>query len=82
MSAATPVSLRNASDEARFGGKAANLARLIRAGLKTEPGLVLGVEVLQGYFAQLGIDKRVEAFFLRLAEADAFRQSAAGLFAV
>ena len=63
-----PVPLAHAAAEQRYGGKAANLARLLRAGVQTQPGLVLGVEVLQEHLARLGIAARVESFFAAVAQ--------------
>jgi pyruvate,water dikinase len=67
MSRAIAVSLKDATEEQRFGGKAANLARLLGAGVNTAPGLALGVEVLQEHLVRLGIVERVSSFFLHLA---------------
>lgn len=70
MSVVGLVSLACAAAEDQYGGKAANLARLLSADVQTKPGLVLGVEVLQEHLARLGIVERVESFFSALAEGD------------
>lgn len=61
------VPLGQSLDAARFGAKAANLARLADAGIVTSPGLTLGTEVLQAHLARLALDARVEALFTALA---------------
>lgn len=47
--------LLQADDPARYGGKAANLARMLRAGIAVPHGFVLGVEVFSAHLARLGL---------------------------
>jgi len=68
MSTPDVVSLTSATDQDRFGGKAANLARLGNAGVLTAPGLVLGVNVLKEHMTRLGIADRVAFFFSAIPE--------------
>lgn len=70
MTGATLVPLAQANAEARFGGKGANLARLINAGVRTAPGLALGVEVLSAHLERLGLAQRVAAFWSALDKAE------------
>lgn len=72
MSENAPVPLERATDEARFGGKAANLARLIGAGVKTPPGLALDADLLSEHLERLGLRTRAAAFWSSLVEADRF----------
>lgn len=70
MNSTILVPLARAREEERYGGKAANLAQLLSAGVETAPGLVLGVELLQQHLARLGIVERAAAFFAALADED------------
>lgn len=64
------VPLAYATTEAHFGGKGANLARLINEGVRTSPGVALGVEVMTTHLELLGLTKRVETFRSALDKAD------------
>ncbi|MGD9147143.1 MAG: PEP/pyruvate-binding domain-containing protein [Anaerolineae bacterium] len=64
------VPLARAKEEERFGGKAANLARLLSAGLETAPGQVLGVEVMEQHLVRLRIVERVASFFSAFEDGD------------
>jgi pyruvate,water dikinase len=73
------VPLIDALDETRFGGKAASLARSLRAGLPVPPGFALGADLVEAVF-----DLRAEALlhvraeFNGLAGPCAVRSSAIG----
>ena len=74
-----PTPLVEAVDEAQFGGKAASLARLLRAGLPVPPGFALAtthVEAVCGGHAEALTHLR--AAFARLAAPCAVRSSAIG----
>jgi pyruvate,water dikinase len=60
------TALAAAAAPERFGAKAANLARLLNAGIRSAPGCVLGVEVLATHLARLDLTRRVEALFSNL----------------
>jgi pyruvate,water dikinase len=74
-----PTPLVDASDEAHYGGKAASLARSLRAGLPVPPGFALGttlVEAVCGGHAEALHHLRTE--FVGLAGPCAVRSSAIG----
>lgn len=70
MNASPLISLARATAGTRYGGKAANLARLLNGGVNSAPGLVLGVEVLQEQLTRLQIAEPVESIFATLSEAE------------
>jgi pyruvate,water dikinase len=74
-----PEPLIDALDEAQFGGKAASLARSLRAGLPVPPGFALGTALVDAVFA--GHTEKVAKLrteFTALAGACAVRSSAIG----
>lgn len=68
MSTVVPVPLAQATVQARFGAKAVNLAQLSNAGVRTAPGMALGVEALDEHFGRLKLAGRVEAFYSSLVD--------------
>lgn len=66
---------------ARHGGKAANLGRMIEAGLPVPPGAVFGTEVLEAFLAETGLGGCVAALDALPAQAgfDALEAGAAKL---
>ena len=52
-------SLAQARDPSVYGDKAANLGRILRAGLATPPGVVIGVHAFHTQLARLGIESSV-----------------------
>lgn len=71
MSIAATIPLERADAPDRCGAKAANLARLLNAGIRTAPGFVLDVDVLAAHLARLGLTQRVENLFAALVSGDA-----------
>ncbi|MCE9507990.1 MAG: hypothetical protein K8R48_06730 [Alphaproteobacteria bacterium] len=75
----SPTPLEEAFDESRFGGKAASLARSLRAGLPVPPGFALATTHVEDVFrghAETMRNMRDE--FIRLAGPCAVRSSAVG----
>jgi pyruvate,water dikinase len=75
----TPTPLIEAEDEARFGGKASQLARSLRAGLPVPPGFALGVAQVGAVVS--GDDETIRqlcAHFTALGGPCAVRSSAIG----
>ncbi|MCP3671447.1 MAG: hypothetical protein GY814_13655 [Gammaproteobacteria bacterium] len=70
MSTSPLISLTQATASNRYGGKAANLARLLNAGVNSASGLVLGVEVLQEQLTRLQMANPVESIFETLSKAE------------
>ena len=70
MSTSPLISLTQATANDRYGGKAANLACLLNAGVNSAPGLVLGVEVLQEQLARLQIANPVKSIFETISKAE------------
>ncbi|MCP4936964.1 MAG: hypothetical protein GY927_22850, partial [bacterium] len=70
MSASPLISLTQATACNRYGGKAANLARLLNAGMNTVPGVVLGVEVLQEHLTRLQMANPVVSIFETISKAE------------
>ena len=75
--------LKHAENTRRFGGKAASIAHIFRAGVESAPGFVLGTELLQDHLTRLGLIANTNALFLALERgeketalsiADALRQ--------
>lgn len=60
------IPLARADSTTRCGAKAANLARLLNAGMQTAPGFVLDVEVLTTHLQRLGLAQRTQALFAAL----------------
>jgi rifampicin phosphotransferase len=71
VSAAAAIPLERAGLPERHGAKAANLARLLNARIRTAPGFVLGVEVLAAHLERLGLARRVETLFASLEAGEA-----------
>lgn len=73
------VSLKDARDESRYGGKCASLARALQAGLPAPGGYALGVDIVARIAAGSKADcERVRPLFAELAPAMAVRSSAVG----
>jgi pyruvate,water dikinase len=71
--------LIDALDEAHFGGKAASLARSLRAGLPVPPGFALGTTDVEALFTgDAEVLKQLRVEFTRLAGPCAVRSSAVG----
>ena len=70
MSNLALIPLPQAARKEHYGAKASNLARLLKAGIPTAPGLVLGADVLQDHLRHLQIASRIEAFYTTLVEAE------------
>jgi len=74
-----PTPLADALDEARFGGKAASLARSLQAGLPVPPGFALGTTHVEAVFGgHADALTRLRAEFAALAAPCAVRSSAIG----
>jgi pyruvate,water dikinase len=75
----TPAPLADALDETQFGGKAASLAKSLRAGLPVPPGFALSPPVVEAVFgADADALKHLRAGFTALAGPCAVRSSAIG----
>lgn len=75
----TPSPLIDALDEAHFGGKAASLARSLRAGLPVPPGFALGTTHVEAMFdGHTEASKELGTAFTELAGPCAVRSSAVG----
>jgi pyruvate,water dikinase len=72
-----PVPLAEAVDESRFGGKAANLARALQAGLPVPPGFALDTELVNWVAGGAPADSLLHAFS-SLGPSVAVRSSAVG----
>ena len=66
MKTCTILPLARADSPERYGNKAANLARLLAAGLPTQPGFVLGIECLDAHLEHLGLAEQARALFADL----------------
>lgn len=66
MKACTILPLAGADSPERYGHKAANLSRLLAAGLPTQPGFVLGLECLDAHLEQLGLAVHARVLFADL----------------
>ncbi len=74
-----PSPLADALDEAHFGGKAASLARSLRAGLPVPPGFALGTAHVEAVFdGHLEALRRLRVEFAELAGPCAVRSSGIG----
>jgi pyruvate, water dikinase len=74
-----PTPLADAIDEARYGGKAASLARTVRAGLPVPPGFALDTTAVEAICAgDAGARQTARLEFDRLAGPCAVRSSAVG----
>ena len=74
-----PSPLIDALDEAQFGGKAASLARSLRAGLPVPPGIALGMTHVEAVFeGDLDAVTHLRAGFTALSGPCAVRSSAVG----
>jgi len=74
-----PSPLVEALDEGQFGGKAASLARSLRAGLPVPPGFALGTVTVEAIFERhQEALTHLRAEFIRLAGPCAVRSSAVG----
>lgn len=74
-----PVPLADALDESHFGGKAASLARSLRAGLPVPPGIALGTEHVEAVFeGDNDALTQLRSEFEKLAGPCAVRSSAIG----
>lgn len=63
-------SLARAHDHSTYGGKAANLARILCAGLAVPSGFVIGVHVYRAQLARLGIEPCFESLIAALRATD------------
>lgn len=72
--------LAQATSATRYGAKAANLARLLNAGINTAPGIVLSVDALQEQLNRLELTGRVASLYSALnnteSDTDALRLEA------
>jgi pyruvate,water dikinase len=72
-----PLTAPEATDAARFGPKAANLARLGQAGLPTPGGFCIGAEAYRTQIRALGLEADARGVFEALESAQARRHSLA-----
>jgi pyruvate,water dikinase len=70
-----PLTAREATDAARFGPKAANLARLGQAGLPTPGGFCVDAEAYRTQIRALGLEADARGVFSALESAQARRHS-------
>ncbi len=70
-----PLTAREATDSARFGPKAANLARLGQAGLPTPGGFCVDAEAYRTQVRTLGLEADARGVFSALESAQARRHS-------
>ncbi len=70
-----PLTAREATDAARFGPKAANLARLGQAGMPTPGGFCVDAEAYRAQIRALGLEADARGVFSALESAQARRHS-------